>query len=238
MRFHHIPNSESFIDPDVCESDYLNFSRYKNKHLGKDFLIIGNGPSLNTTPPEALEGYIKMGANGFCMYKNMSPDYYFALDRFAVDYWHDIWAGLECEILLSVILKEHLNDDVKAQFFPACFALPDDSFSPIKTGIPTGSTVVSSMLYTALYMGAKRVFILGVDNNYKGQKHVKYFTSEYHGKHKILLSEEKANYLESRQTLGIQSAIDFLEKNGVSVFDASNSNNQLNARKIKYSSLL
>ncbi|WP_214000083.1 6-hydroxymethylpterin diphosphokinase MptE-like protein [Arsukibacterium sp.] len=227
----HLLCSEPRSNP--CNAAQL--SALKDKHKGQTFFIIGNGPSLNQTPPEHIQNAICMAGNGILLRPNFIPDYYFLLEERALNHWQERIRALNVPKMLASHLHFQHGDADNLTYFPACFQSDSDTVDPYQYGIPSGGTIISSMMYFAVYMGAKQVVIIGVDNNYRGAQQQTHFAPGYYTEQRQPMAEEKALILAERQKQGILRAARMAEVNNVAVYDATPVQNNLGINKIDFS---
>ncbi len=227
----HLLCSEPRFNP--CSAAQL--SALKDKHQGQTFFIIGNGPSLNQTPPEDIHNAICMAGNGILLRQNFIPDYYFLLEERALNHWQERIRALSVPKMLASHLHFQHGDAENLIYFPACFQSDSDTVDPYQYGIPSGGTIISSMMYFAVYMGAKQVVIIGVDNNYRGAQQQTHFAPGYYTEQRQPMAEEKALILAERQKQGILRAARMAEVNNVAVYDATPVQNNLGINKIDFS---
>lgn len=142
-------------------------NKFWKKHEGETALIIGNGPSLEKTPLEALMNkYVSFGANKIYG-RNVKPNYLTCVDQ---DMLHDVvpW------------LIEHKSYDPHV-FVPRNIPLPGASqlnvvieagFSKdASQKVVLGGTVTNVNLQLAYYMGFRTVLLVGIDHRYSKTGH-------------------------------------------------------------------
>lgn len=222
--------SEPRVNP--CHAGQLN--TLKNKHKDKTFFIIGNGPSLNLTPPERIRNSVCMAGNGILLREAFTPDYYFLLEERALNHWQQQISTLQVPKLLASHLHFQHGDQPGLIYFPACFQSDSMIVDPYQYGIPSGGTIISSMLHFAVYMGAKQAVIIGVDNNYRGSQQQTHFAPGYYTEARKPLPEDKALIIAQRQKQGILKAAEVARANNVVVYDATPVDNNLGIPKIDF----
>jgi hypothetical protein len=222
--------SEPRVNP--CHAEQLN--ALKNKHKGKTFFIIGNGPSLNLTPPERISNAVCMAGNGILLREAFTPDYYFLLEERALNHWRQQISTLQVPKILASHLHFQHGDQSGLIYFPACFQSDSMIVDPYQYGIPSGGTIISSMLHFAVYMGARKAVIIGVDNNYRGSQQQTHFAAGYYTEARKPLPEDKALVIAQRQKQGILKAAEVARANKVAVYDATPVDNNLGIPKIDF----
>ena len=216
----------------------------KGAHQGQTFFAIGNGPSLDQTPPEAIKTGILLGGNGILLRKNFIPDYYFLLDEEALEIWGSQIEALTCPKLIPSHLHFQYGLGPDRIYFPACFQYKNNNsiVDPYQLGIPSGGTIISTMLHFAVYMGAKRVVLIGVDNNYCGDHKQTHFTpnycSDYYAKLYPRLEDKEAKRLALIHSSGILKAANLAKMNGINVVDATPVVNNLGLNKVKFADFI
>ncbi|MDR6983927.1 hypothetical protein J2X32_002569 [Rheinheimera pacifica] len=231
-----IPNGQSLCtEPRFNPVDGTTLQALHNKHKGETFFIIGNGPSLNTTPPEHLKKGICMAGNGILLRDEFKPDYYFLIDSICVDAWQPIIETLDVPIMAVSHLAERMQGIANTVFYPVTYKMDLGELNPAQDGFFSGNTIVCPMILFATYMGARQIVILGVDNNYSklGVKNY-HFHKDYYKNTDLIIDQNTGVNLELRQQIGILHAVDIAQKHGVDVVDATPVDNNLGLVKTDY----
>lgn len=174
--------------------------KYKNLHNGETCYIIGTGPSLTLKDLEMLKNKYTFGVNTlyklfddlgwqttyYCLidpktYGNISDEIrkheikniFYAGNRISDDVKNGIPFELECSDFYKIKQPELYNF--------TCFSNELDKY------IYDGASVVYATLQIAVYMGFKRIVLLGVDCNYTLKKEELHndklsYTSDYNYK--------------------------------------------------------
>lgn len=147
---------------------------YKNRHSGRDFLILANGPSLKEHKKE-IDGFIKkynpvvMGAN--YLGELFQPDYHaFSNKKRFINYIDQV--SESSNLLLSSSFDEGFIRDYTGKSYERIVHLNRVSNNfEIKENIITSNcrTVSILLIGVAIIMGAKRIFIAGMDG-YKSKE--------------------------------------------------------------------
>ncbi len=217
-----VPNG-SYLSSEYIGNIYdkKRLKQLKNMHEGQTVFIIGNGPSLKSTDPRKISNFVTMGANGICKLEGFEPDYYFMLDTVAPEYWRDEINNLSSMKLVPPRLKECDFDQINAIFYPTVYQLQEKVIDPYNYGLPSGRSVISTMIYFAIYMGFKKIIFIGVDNDYgKNQKNMHFLESYYPVKFDFGTEEVLAEMVDRRKE-GINQALSVAIAHGVECFDAS-----------------
>lgn len=165
----------------VCKKN----SELKNCLKGKRCFVLGNGPSLSKQDLSVLDGEIVFTVNQFLrnkQYGRFKPSFHFWMDNNFFVYNKN---NPEDEELLEVMRKTAEQKDIKC-FYPydkkkylvdndiptdnAYFLFPALKMHPgfkqkprLDKYVPGFGTVVLYAIYSAIYMGASEIYILGCD---------------------------------------------------------------------------
>nr|WP_136249821.1 6-hydroxymethylpterin diphosphokinase MptE-like protein [Ningiella ruwaisensis] len=239
LPFYYLPQGQFLCsEPRINPCDYKKLESLRDKHKGQRFFIIGNGPSLNHTPPEKIDDGICLGGNGILLRKGFLPDYYFLLEEKALFHWPEEIDALTIPIILASHLYSQQRDTSNRFYFPACFRAKSDEVDPYHCGVASGGTIISSMIQFAVFMGASSAVILGADNNYRGNQRQTHFAANYYTETRSNMAESKARAIADRQTSGILRAVNLAKLNGVSVLDATPVDNGLGIKKVDFNTLI
>ncbi len=142
--------------------------RHKDRHTGRDFLILANGPSLKEHKDE-IDEFIKiydpivMGANYLAgLFK---PHYHaFSNKKRFMTYVDQV--DEQSQLLLSCIFDEEFIRDYTKRKYETIVHLNrfSDNFEIVNDVITSNCRTISILLIgVAIMMGAKRIFIAGMD---------------------------------------------------------------------------
>ncbi|MCM3150855.1 DUF115 domain-containing protein [Priestia megaterium] len=148
---------------------------YKDKHLGESCFVIGNGPSLNRNDLDLIKNQYSLASNSiYYLFDKVDwrPTYYFCQDQTVLEKSRDeISEYLMCEKFIRATgYNKHRVK--KATYFKIDNKNykknkpPEFSFDANKQ-IYEGYTVTYSMIQFAIFMGFKKIYLLGVDFNYQ-----------------------------------------------------------------------
>jgi 4-hydroxy 2-oxovalerate aldolase len=162
---------------DVAELSLLKEKspvKYENRHLGSDFLILANGPSLKEHKSE-IDEFIKkydpiiMGAN--YLGGLFKPHYHaFSNKKRFSNYIEQV--DLSCRLLISSSFDESFIREYTAREYEQITHLNtiSENFGIIDGVMTSNCRTVSILLIAvAIIMGAKRIFIAGMDG-YKNKE--------------------------------------------------------------------
>lgn len=145
--------------------------KFKNKHLGEDCFIIGNGPSLNKMDLEKLNDFHTFGMNKiYLIFKraNLNLSYLTAVNELVIKQSKEVYENFNVPIFISykgakgvIKNKPHIHRVLTTGGISWQFG------ETIEAPIYEGCTVTFIALQLAYYMGFRRVFLVGVDHNFK-----------------------------------------------------------------------
>ena len=168
-----------------------DFTPFQGRHEGETCVVMGNGPSLNRTNLDLLDGEIVFGSNAaYLLYDRVSwrHRYYFAADsRVIPDQAAELVAmhvaNPGMDLFLPVVL--HLWDGTgrvvptetyiphspgRWFFRPVPVALHHLPFSAVSADMNQGLvmpfTVTINMIEAAVWMGFRRIVLVGCDTDY------------------------------------------------------------------------
>jgi hypothetical protein len=173
-------NKHDYIDSYFQERD--NLLQFKNIHTGKDCYIIGNGPSLNKIDLTLLNNYYTFGLNKIFLINkrcNFLPTYLIAVNKLVIEQSKEEFNRLHLPIFLAKVHADGIIDD-RDNIFKFDTNVPWKFHKDLILGVSEGYTVTFTALQIAYFMGFKRVFLIGVDHNYrqKGKPNQKQKMSE------------------------------------------------------------
>lgn len=158
----------------VTQKWHLQYARrlikYKNLHRGEDCFIIGNGPSLNNMDLERLNGYHTFGLNKiYLMFEKISVDlsYHVSVNKLVIEQSISEFKELDCSSFLSYQKSINLVDSSKNVNFIYTSGRPYMFQTDMTKALCEGNTVTYVAMQIAFYMGFERVFLIGVDHNFK-----------------------------------------------------------------------
>lgn len=133
-------------------------------------LIIGNGPSLNTTPLDRFIGITSIGMNKIDLLfdkVNWRPDLIICTNNLVVKQHYKKFIENEIPVYLSWKSRFFIEKKIRYKF-SYFLSLPSQNFSKdITQGVGSAGTVTYSALQFAYYMGANPVILFGVDHSFR-----------------------------------------------------------------------
>ena len=156
----------------------------KDRHLGERCFILGNGPSLADVDLSRVAGEQTFVVNKFALHpeaEKANAKYYLCLDwKFGAGLWGtDFINRLEKAAPKAVCFMqsdglEFCQRNTLLVGHPKHLVLPLQRFSASSTNVegidlcgafPSGSNVILTAIATAIYLGFREIYLLGVDGN-------------------------------------------------------------------------
>lgn len=158
------------VDYRIWKTRYSrNLEKYKNIHKGKTCFIIGNGPSLNKMDLKPLAKYYTFGLNKIYLIEDrvdLNLSYLVAVNVDVLQQSVEKYNSLNIPMFLSYTNSKSLK--LKNEKINYIFSTGGTTFSKdITNKISEGATVTFVAMQIAYYMGFEKVFLIGVDHNFK-----------------------------------------------------------------------
>ena len=155
--------------------------QYDSRFAGKRCFILGNGPSLNRTNLELLEGEYTFGANLIYMMTEMTgfrPTFYMIEDRHvASDNLDSIWKYDHDKKFIPSQYRRFYSGMRNALFYPLDLSSSRGNRADFSVDcsnqVYCGGSVTYISLQLAYYMGFAEVYLIGVDFDYEKPSHVR-----------------------------------------------------------------
>jgi len=167
---------------------------YKEIHSGEKVFIMGNGPSLNTLNTkhyEYIKKHISFAVNLF--YKNdkfpdFEPTYYAMVDPLSITKAYEgmyaefnrkyknatLIADYRAKLIVDKLDRKHRPIYLYSKKYPTDYIESDIASNGFIT-----MNVVSTCILTAIYMGAKEIYLLGTDyNSFASRSDVHFYKEE------------------------------------------------------------
>lgn len=147
----------------------LRLAQLKNRFANQPMLVVGNGPSLNSTPLDEFVGVPAIGMNKIDLLfprVKWRPSLIMCMNRHVMAQHQDRYAGMDIPVIISWQSRWFMSSQNRrrAIFF---LNLDNNSFSTdITRGIGISGTVTYAALQFAFYMGADPVILLGTDHSF------------------------------------------------------------------------
>ncbi len=147
--------------------------KFCDLHKGESCFIIGNGPSLNKMDLSLLKGHCIFGLNKVHLLlerTDLELSYHVAVNSLVVEQCINEFNSLTCPSFLSFGAARHLTSGRDHIYFLATdshFQAPYSFYRDPLQPITEGYTVTYVAMQLAFYMGFSKVFLIGVDHNFK-----------------------------------------------------------------------
>lgn len=149
--------------------------RFKNIHSGDLCFIVGNGPSLNPTDLNLISDYnlTSFGFNRiYLMFENTDwrPTYYMSQDEKMLGNCVQQVNDMDLDYkFIPIFHKYYHNININnAYYFNLKTNANGDTFfsEDIAESIGASTTVTCSAIQMAVYMGFKKIYLIGIDHNF------------------------------------------------------------------------
>lgn len=156
--------------------------KFKDLHKGESCFVIGNGPSLNSKDLDRIKemNLVSFGSNriGEIFDKtNWRPNYYMVQDPIFVNNYSDVIRDIKVEHKFipdphdailngSDALAEKLKASYGKLYYYYGIRLPLDNIKfseDLSKMFTLGGTVTGGLIQLAIYMGFKKIYLIGVD---------------------------------------------------------------------------
>lgn len=157
------------------------FAELKGKYNNHSCFIIGNGPSLSSDDILKIKDYYTFGSNRIFKYENQTqfkPDFYFVQDskllksKDILNYIDSNSNKIKIFIPFHKSTKKLRREHTDIKYYnlvfykdlqsdDRCFSLKADS------RFCEGGTVTYSMIQAAVFLGFKKIYLIGIDNTRK-----------------------------------------------------------------------
>lgn len=147
--------------------------KFENRHAGESCFIIGNGPSLNHMDLSLLKGRCTFGLNKVHLLKerfNLDISYHVAVNSLVIEQCIREFEALSCHSFLAYGAarnvthgRDHIHFLATDSNFPTPYSFYQSPLQPISEGY----TVTYVAMQLAFFMGFNKLFLIGVDHNFK-----------------------------------------------------------------------
>ena len=195
----------------------MSISKFKDRHKGKNILLVGNGENLHLTPPEKF-AIPSIGMNTIHLYEGWAPDYFVTVDRRVYREF-----GKEIEKKFSDIPKfipaPRLKMWAGENFYRfrnlQGLLWPKNKRNIWQDDIETHPVIYGNVMHVAIklayFMGAKKILIIGMEH--KPHKSNAHFWGDDSG---MSIDTPTKGWQEGYRLLGIE-----LKKRGVKLLNIS-----------------
>lgn len=166
IRFRSVPFQISWHLSN--KKNLLRLKQFKDIHKGKRCFIIGNGPSLNKMDLSFLKDEITFGQNRInLLFDKMGfkTTYHVAVNDLVIKQFLDEIKSINVPSFVSWETRKLFRGKQNYFFLMSSFK---ETFSPdILKRVGNGATVTYTSMHLAYYMGFEKVYLIGVDHNFK-----------------------------------------------------------------------
>lgn len=146
---------------------------FVNRYRGEDCFILGNGPSLNEIDFDQISRFHLIGLNKiFLLFERKPLDltFHVAVNSLVIQQSHSKFAELSCPSFLSYAPAYSLVPDGGNIHYIFTSSRLNPVFGyALDQPLWEGYTVTYVAMQLAFFMGFRRVFLVGVDHNFKAQ---------------------------------------------------------------------
>lgn len=239
-------NAEGKFDIiDIYDADFVEPSfyhpelkRYKDMYKGKRIFVIGNGPSLTIEDLNTLHKHQEICIACNNLYRaydqtDFRADFYVVADQDIIEYSREelkkisgyllIGDGYHFERPACAVEGMQYYHDIFPSPFPNCPKFSGD----LCKGVYRAETVIYEILQMAVYIGAKEIYLLGIDHEYFGHMTIKenhFIKNYYTGEEKERLKErycKSESYSGDNATKAYESAERYSRKHGFRIYNAT-----------------
>lgn len=150
----------------------ITFSRFKGINSGKDVALFATGPTLKKFNPTLLTNIINVGVNKAFLYKNVTFDYLFAIDKVSIADCLEDFFSYECPKFIGdqhlgeayqipenyLSQKDVLRYKTTVKLFPDIFAQDLES-NPLANSCSVAIQAMQFILYT----NPQKIYLIGND---------------------------------------------------------------------------
>lgn len=145
----------------------------QNAHQGGDMAILATGPSLLETDLSPYAVMPQIGLNRLYLASDtlaVRPQYHVVANDLLAAQFAEELSALDGMKFLPWTSRHHFPADESSLFLNFVDSI---EFAPeeLLRRVPVGATVTIAAIHLAFWMGAQRVFLLGVDHRYELQEH-------------------------------------------------------------------
>ena len=147
-----------------CRNNWAILDQY----VGKDILVVGNGPSLNKTPLDRIN-LVSIGMNKINLIFDKTtwrPDVIVCVNGLVIRQNKEFFNSTKIPLVLS-IRAVYLGIKIRPNVILVRSNRTVEFSESIRDGVGIGSTVTYTALQVAGHLQPKKVNIVGVDNSFK-----------------------------------------------------------------------
>ena len=210
----------------------IGIERFKNIHKGERCFIVATGPSLKFEDLNKLHesGEICFSMNSIVDLLPLTkwkPDYYAVLDAIGLDLWEEKIRTIDCKASFIADSSIKFNYDDLPSYAYIYHVLTGkevyrgEYFSDrCSEYIYNKGTITYICMQLALYMGFQKVYLLGVDFNYKPEKGNYFFD-----KNEYVMTQEYIQTSDYYVERAYKTAKKYADRHGVKIYNATRGGN-------------
>lgn len=207
------------ISPQPAECPLPENSALKDIHKGERCFILCNGPSIKSEDLSPLAGEITMSVSNFYkhpLYSIIHPAYHCVPDMFspftdrdASQWFHEMHSKTGNSTLFlgarqkNVVIEENLFPERKVHYLRMELPMPSEPKEVFDLAwlIPGVQSVSIMCLMVCLYMGFKKIYLLGVDHDTLWTNKYEYFFNRKEALIQDVNQDARGNYTYSRSSI-------------------------------------
>lgn len=171
IRLNEIPHALMWKFHPQADKNREFIQKIQGIHNGKRCFIVANGPSLLKTNLELLGDEITFGMNRIYLNFERStfrPKYLVAVNELILEQWANEISQLNMPKFLNWNRRTYYGDPgSKTMYIKSKMTIKDSFQYDLTRPVVIGATVTFVALQLAYYMGFQKVYLVGLDHNYK-----------------------------------------------------------------------
>ena len=171
IRLNEIPHAIAWKFHPLAQKNKEYIQKFQGIHTGKRCFIVANGPSLIKTKLDLLENEYTFGMNRIYLNFERSsfrPTYHVTVNELILEQWPDEISQLKMPKFLNWNRRSFYGEPDSGTIFIKSKMTIKDSFQyDLTRPLVVGATVTFVALQLAYYMGFQKVYLIGLDHNYK-----------------------------------------------------------------------
>lgn len=211
------------------DEKFLKIRKLKNNYSGERCFIIATGPSLTMEDIELLKDEYTFGMNSICRIYSQTtwrPTFYGIQDGLVFEKMRDVVFNQDPSTIL--FLAEGLCKNIEMQDNYVAFPYDvgyhyinlrkmDDYFAKFSDDcydvVYDGYSITYSLIQIAVYLGFKKIYLLGADCSYTVGTKNHFVESGY--------VDKNANLNHDKMIKGYEAAKDYAEKKGIKIVNCT-----------------
>lgn len=243
-------------DPDFVEPSFYHpeLEKYKDMYKGKRIFVIGNGPSLTIEDLNTLHQYREICIVSNMMYRaygqtDFRADFHMMCDQDGIDDSKEELSNIPGNLLIGdgyhverperSVKGIQYYHDMYRPFLPNYPKFSND----LSKGLYRGGTITYVALQLAAYLGAKEIYLLGVDHSYLKELPAEenHFIKNYYSEEEKKRYREKykaAPYEKENASKAYEAAEIYSRKHGFRIYNATRGGKLETFERVDFDSLI